>query len=237
MNHPFVFFTGAGLVAVAILIGSSRFTVPATKPAFAATAESRKPTRPRTHQTACPPVSEEIPASDAGTTPQDADETARHLADWRERLEHLANQLGGREQAIAALLAEIDTAFAGWANEQVTTLANLPPLERYDRLAEIETEVTDGAAAIIGQLGLDASLCATVAAGPLETIAAEIQYAEAAPDPASRLAMLRLDRERQTRLERALSLTDETAKAQAMIELDGWYDAGLGGIFATNETE
>ena len=41
-----------------------------------------------------------------------------------------------------------------------------------------------------------------------------------------------LDRERLERLEKALVIADETARSQAIAELDAWYDAGLGGIFA-----
>jgi hypothetical protein len=36
-------------------------------------------------------------------------------------------------------------------------------------------------------------------------------------------------------LEQALVLADETARTQAVAELDAWYDAGLGGIFAPAE--
>lgn len=65
----------------------------------------------------------------------------------------------------------------------------------------------------------------------------EIQYAESAPDPESRVAMLRLDRERESRMEKVLTITDDSASTPASAELDAWYDAGLGGIFAADDPD
>ena len=74
-----------------------------------------------------------------------------------------------------------------------------------------------------------------VVAGPAEASDAETRYAEAANNSATRLALLKLDREREARLEQALALTDETAKTQAVAELDAWYDTSIGGIFIPAE--
>lgn len=51
----------------------------------------------------------------------------------------------------------------------------------------------------------------------------------------SRLALLRLDREREARLEEALAIVDGAARGTALAELEAWYDAGLGGIFTPPE--
>ena len=131
-----------------------------------------------------------------------------------------------KNHAVLSVIAEV------WP-EVLAAEGALDPAERYDELADIERTVADGTAAILDQLGLDESHRLAVAAGPAEAIAAEVQYAEAARDSDSRLALLRLDRERQARLEQALALTDDAAKTQAIAELDAWYEAGLGGIFAT----
>jgi hypothetical protein len=86
-------------------------------------------------------------------------------------------------------------------------------------------------------LEIEGSRHVSVLAGPLEVVSAEIQYAESAPDPASRLALLRLDRERESRMEQALAITGESAKSRAISDLDAWYDSGLGAIFTVNEPE
>ncbi|MES2921308.1 MAG: hypothetical protein V4819_07170 [Verrucomicrobiota bacterium] len=75
------------------------------------------------------------------------------------------------------------------------------------------------------------------AAAKADTIAAETQYAEAASDPASRIALLWLDREREVRAEAALAFADPTEQSQAMAELETWYEDGRGAIVASNEIE
>ncbi|PAW66556.1 MAG: hypothetical protein B9S38_13515, partial [Verrucomicrobiia bacterium Tous-C4TDCM] len=102
-------------------------------------------------------------------------------------------------------------------------------------LADIERSVVEGTAAILEQLGIEESRHLAVVASPAEAIVAETQYAEAANDSATRLALLKLDREREVRLEQALVLADETARTQAVAELEAWYDASLGGIFTPAE--
>ena len=74
-------------------------------------------------------------------------------------------------------------------------------------------------------------------AAAADALAAETLYAEAAPDPASRLALLWLDRERDVRAEAAHALADPTEQSQAMAELESWYEDGRGAIVASNEIE
>ena len=133
------------------------------------------------------------------------------------------------------LLEEIDATYRHWVEGELNPVAGLAPAGRYDLLTEIQQAMTEGTTAILDQLGLDESHRLAATAGPAEALAAETQYAEAAGDSSARLALLRLDRERQVRLEQALALADEAARNQAVAELDAWYDAGLGGIFTPAE--
>jgi hypothetical protein len=174
------------------------------------------------------------PRSEGPTDPQDPEE-AVHLAAWRDRLAALEAETGDREQAVRTLLEEIDATYRLWVEGELGPLAGLTPAERYDPLAEIQQAMTEGTTAILDQLGLEESRRLSATASPAEALAAETQYAEAAGDSAARLALLRLDRERQVRLEQALAIADEAARNQAVAELDAWYDTGLGGIFTPAE--
>jgi hypothetical protein len=199
-------------------------------PAAPATAEARH--KAKTSERAQPPAEAGDPrrselASDAAE--------ARNLAIWQERFATLEAEHGDREPALRDLFGQIDTAYRTWVSDELMPVAELPPAERYDELADIGNSVTEGVAAILEQLGIEENLHPSLVAGPLEALAAETQYAEAAKDSAARLALLRLDREREVRLEQALAIADETARGTAVAELDAWYDAGLGGIFTPAE--
>jgi len=164
----------------------------------------------------------------------DPDEAA-NLAVWRDRLAALEAEHGDRDLARRTLLGEIDSTYRTWVAAELSPVTGLPPAERYDELADIERSVVEGTAAILEQLGIEESRHLAVVAGPAEAITAETHYAEAANDSATRLALLKLDREREARLEKALVLADETARTQAVAELEAWYDASLGGIFIPAE--
>jgi hypothetical protein len=192
----------------------------------------QKSTRPaaRAHSVAAP-ISEPEPEIH-----EDRGESA-NLADWQARFDNLLQQGESSDDAVRLLLAEMDAVYGNWVAGQIATLAILPPGERYDRLAEIEIAVQEGAAAILDLLEIEGSRHVSVLAGPLEAVAAEIQYAESAPDHSTRMALLHLDQERENRLEKMLAITDDSAKSQAISELDTWYDTGLGGIFTPGGIE
>ena len=164
----------------------------------------------------------------------DPDEAA-NLAVWQDRLAALEAEHGDPDLARRTLLGEIDSTYRTWVAAELSPVTGLPPAERYDELADIERSVVEGTAAILEQLGIEESRHLAVVASPAEAIVAETQYAEAANDSATRLALLKLDREREVRLEQALVLADETARTQAVAELEAWYDASLGGIFTPAE--
>lgn len=211
-----------------LLAATVPFTIPAAAPA-PATAEPRLRAKvsPRSPQTA---------DADPARHEREADaEEARHLAAWSDRLATLEAESGDRERAVRTLLEEIDATYRQWLDGELNPVAALPPAERYDLLAEIQQAMSEGTAAILDQLGLEESHRLAATAGPAEALAAETQYAEAAKDSAARLALLRLDREREARLEKALAIADEAARGTAMAELEAWYDAGLGGIFTPPE--
>jgi hypothetical protein len=192
---------------------------------------------PSVQKSSRPAASSASPFIEAEPENQEDRGEAANLADWQARFNNLLQQGESSDDAVRLLLAEMDEVFGNWVASQIAALAELPPGERYDRLTEIEIAVQEGAAAILDLLEIEGSRHVSVLAGPLEAVSAEIQYAESAPDPQSRLALLRLDREREARMEKVLAITDDSAKSQAIAELDSWYDTGLGGIFAANDPD
>lgn len=164
------------------------------------------------------------------------DGEATNLAAWQNRFDILLAEKGDRNEAILQLLQEIDALYHAWVSDQLLPVVERAPGERYDELTDIEHSVSEGTAAILDQLGIEDGRRLDASGSPAEMLSAEVQYAEAARDSDSRLALLRLDRERQSRLEQVLALGDEAAKIQAIDELDAWYDAGLGKIFAAPDT-
>jgi len=173
------------------------------------------------------------PDRKAASAPEDVESV--NLSNWQSRFDSLLQESASREDAVRGLMTELDAVYGKWVNAQIASLAELPPIDRYDRLNEIEISVREGAAAVLELLGVEGSRHVAVLAGALEAVSAEIQYAEAAPDHESRVGLLRLDQERQTRIEQVLAITDEPAKTQALGELDAWYDSGLCRIFAAAE--
>lgn len=162
---------------------------------------------------------------------QDDDALQANLDAWSLRFDQLTAAGTSREQAVGMLLSEIDGVFSQWVAEGIAPLAARPPAERYDELELIAQAVREGAAAVIERLGLPGARHESVAAAAMDLVRAEIEYAEAAPDPASRLAMLRLDRERQQRLAGLEGIADETERARMLSGIDEWYESGLASVF------
>ncbi|MEY3896067.1 MAG: hypothetical protein RLZZ214_1587 [Verrucomicrobiota bacterium] len=160
-----------------------------------------------------------------------------NLAGWQQRFQSLLSEKPYREDAVTVLLSEINSTFGKGAERQIPPLAALPANERDDPLEIIDGSIREGAAVIIELLELPGSRHVAVAAEALEAVAAEVQYAEVAPDHASRLAMLRFDRQRQQRLDGLVAITDETERAKARGEIDQWYEAGLAKLFPADLVE
>jgi len=173
---------------------------------------------------------DKLPQDSMLELPSDDEESA-HLTDWKQRFEHLKSETGDLQQAVDRLRAEIDASMTGWVTDEIQPIAKLPPAERYDRLDLISQSVSEGAAAIFESLGLPGGRHVATAAEALDIVAAEIQYAETAPDPSSRLALLHLDRERQVKLDQVVAVTDEDERAVAEAQLEAWYSEGLAKVF------
>lgn len=168
---------------------------------------------------------------------QSVNELEANLDGWKRRFEALVTENGDRDAAIAALRGEIDTVFSDWVAGEIAPLAELPPLERYDKLDVIGQSVTEGAATVLEMLGIPGSRHVSLAAEALDRVAAETEYAEAAPDHTSRLALLHIDRERQGRLHELVAIEDEAARAKAMSELEAWYGSSLARVFPENASD
>ncbi|MES2475548.1 MAG: hypothetical protein V4640_07190 [Verrucomicrobiota bacterium] len=229
MKKHLTLTAGAGLFLAALMLAGGKFTASPTpaEPASIA-AGSHKKARP---QPVAISPEQAAPIEVDPASLQSVHEETANLSQWQNRLNGLVTELGSDDAAQTALLAEMDAAYSSWVQQEITDLAEQSPADRYDRLAEIDTELRDGVASILASLGIADDSASPVAAAAMDVIAAETQYAEMAPHPESRLALLRLDREREIRLEQALAIHDEAAQAQAMAEVDGWYDSGLGSLF------
>ena len=224
------------IAAVAVLIAAAWIAVTRQDnqdPSFAAapsvTKTERKP-KPRTATTVAEPVAENILA-DAEAAMQPADELENNLDAWSRRFDELVAASGDREAAMQTLRAEIDGVFSQWVTDAITPLAELPAQERYDKLEIIAQTVREGAAAVLERLAIPGSRHDSLASTAMDMVRAEIEYAEAAPDHASRLAMLKIDRERQNRLHGLSSIHDEKERARAAGEIEAWYDTSLAAVF------
>lgn len=207
MKTTALFIAGAGilLAAVALVPGTSPSTAPAAAEALAI---GRTPAARQDDTRETPNL----------TTRRKRPDTPREKPD--------------SEDAVAALLAEVSSTHAGLVQSEIARLADQPPAELDEELAKIAHSVGEGVSVKLEDLGIDENRRASAVAAASDTIVAEIRYADAAPDPASRLALLWLDRERQSRAEMALALSDPTEQSQALAELEAWYEDGLGGIAA-----
>jgi hypothetical protein len=167
-------------------------------------------------------------------SPQSAKDESANREQWQDRLAKILSEHANRDEAIQALVSEMNESYAAWARSEISSLAELSSSERYDRLDDIRNEVEEGAAVVLDQLGINEASRVLATADALDIVTAETQYAEAAPDLDSRLAMLHLDREHELRLEETLAIADVGAQSQASADLSAWYEAGMGEIFSAD---
>lgn len=231
-SKPATLLAGSMLCAAVLVLISINSPSPApqadAKPAVTKTERRAK------SKTPSPAAIEHTPTTDE-TDPilqlPSADEETANLAGWKQRFEALVAKTGDTQQAVDLLRAEIDTVFSEWVATAIQPLAELPPIERYDKLDIVEQSVAEGAAAIFEALGLPGGRHVATAANALDLVAAEIHYAETAPDSESRLSLLHLDRERQVRLDDVSGVADEVERGKAELELEDWYSQGLAKVF------
>lgn len=175
--------------------------------------------------------------SEEGGADQSEENLAAGIDGWKSRFATLLAEHGDRDAAVAALLAELDTVFTGWVEKEIEVVAKLPPTNRYDKLDVMGQSIREGVSTVLETLEISGSRHHALVATAMDKLSAETEYAEAAPDHASRLAMLKIDRERQGRLNQVVAIEDETARAQAMSELDAWYHGSLAKVFPDNAAD
>jgi len=158
---------------------------------------------------------------------------AGDIARWETRLSELEHGGKSRGEAVSALLEELAKSYEMQVMEEVIGLENLPAMQRHGRLVEIQSSVGAETAAIINRLGLDGDLHMAVMATAMQPVWAELMYAGAASDPASRLGMMLLEKERLARLKAAMAITDYDARQQATADLSGWHQAELEAVLGS----
>lgn len=160
-----------------------------------------------------------------------AGEEAANLELWRKHFNALVAEKGDATAAVETLRNDVDVMLSEWVDAQIELLAGLSPEERLDQLEIVRNAVQEGAATILGSLGLPGSQHVANAFNALDKVRAEIEYAEVAPDSSSRLALLHIDRERQSRLDEVVGIEDEEARSQAETELEDWYQHSVAKVF------
>ena len=166
------------------------------------------------------------------------DEEPGSVSQWHARFSTLMNECGNREEVSARLISELDQKYYKWVRSKVAALAELPPLDRYDPLAEMETRIRNVAEAILGHLEIAGGRHFHVLANTLEALAAEVRYAEMEGSHDQRVAMLRLDQERESRFGKLVAASGLGRETETQVgnEIDPWYESQLRGILGVDET-
>jgi len=201
-------------------------------------APAQNPARNVQSRTPNPPSIPRRPSFPAAPRPEEcavSREEAASFAQWEARFAALLTECGSREVAAVHLLSELDQRYDRWVEGQLADLDNKPYVERLDALADMEASTREGAAAILNHLGIPGDGQAPLLPASMEALSAEVQYGMSAPTHEQRVALLRLDKEREDRLTELLASAGEDVKIQAMSELDSWYDAGLRQISGSDE--
>jgi hypothetical protein len=179
------------------------------------------------------------PAASNEETANTDDEELGSVSQWHARFSALVNECGNRQEASARLISELDQKYYKWVRSKVAALAGLPPLDRYDPLAQMETRIRNVAEAILGHLEIAGGRHFHVLANSLEALSAEVRYAEMEGSHDQRVAMLRLDQERESRfgkLVAANGLGRET-EMQVGSEIEPWYESQLRGILGADDPD
>jgi hypothetical protein len=168
-----------------------------------------------------------------------ADEEVVSPAEWQEIFSELLKKHGNREEASQWLIFELDQRYHEWICAKLARLSELPADDRYDALAQMESRIRSVSEAVLGHLGIAGAQHAEVLARSLEAISAEIQYAEMPGTHEARVAMLRLDREREARFEKLVAVNGSgpETEAQVLSEITPWYESELRMIVGGEESE
>ena len=210
-------------------------------PSVAPVATSAEPAAPQRRKSGVVEFAAD-PAATAAThdaAANSGDDEPSSVMHWQTRLAALLDQYRDRDEARAALVAELDEAYCRWASPKIAALAALPPRDRYDPLAEMDTRLRIALEGLPGHLGITGVQRSQVLVKTLEAISAETQYAEFAGTHDQRVAMLRLDRERGNRFEKLVAANGlgHGTETQVRTEIQPWYESQLRGIVGANDTE
>lgn len=183
----------------------------------------------------------EPPAAAAEEVPNEGQslEIPVSIAEWQAAYSrHLA---GGRspEEAGALLKAELDEKYHEWVLARLEALAEVSADDRYEKLAEMERRIQAVSEAILGRLGIAGAQQLGALARSHEAVVAEIQYAEMSGTHEARVAMLRLDREREDRFEKLIAARGNGPETEELVqsEITPWYESRLREIVGGEEPE
>lgn len=227
------------LVACTMLVVAGMMVAPGIQsPSNVATHPAEIPTGALTDRgpTAVWTRSDPGPKEPLAARPVSPEEEAA-LTAWQKRFRELQATYGDPSEASLSIGLEIGRQHDESVADGIVGLLSRPPAERYDELATIRKELTEGIAMICDRLELEGSARDEAAGPPLDRLDAEIQYAEAAPDPERRLALLQLDRERLEKMTAARAVSEAAAQEQTIREIDQWYDLTLGRILGAEAPE
>lgn len=179
-----------------------------------------------------PAALQEVPANANGEEPGSINQ-------WHARFTALVDECGKHEEAGARLISELDQQYHAWVSAKVAALADLPPLDRYDELAEMDARVRKIAEVVLGHLGIAGGRHHDVLAATLEALSAEVRYAELSGTHEQRVAMLRLDRERESRFGDLLAANGlgPGTETQVRNEIEPWYESELRRIVGADDTD
>lgn len=210
---------------------------------------AKQPEPPAAVQTEIPPLvgagvaSSQIAGGASSPTSEVplATATARQtwLEAWKTHAMDLAAKCGDSRVASTQLMNELDEASFASLLPTLDQLAEQTPAERAERLSEIKAELHQRAGEVLGLLWPNETLGnAPVLPASLEAIAAEEQYAEMASGHEQRVAFLRLDQERETRISNIFASCGFGPEAEQRVrdEIDPWYEGQLGRILGTTQT-
>jgi len=144
---------------------------------------------------------------------------------------------GDAEEARAFLIAELDAKYSDWIRGRLAELAKVEPQDRYESLAQMESRIQAVSESILGHLGIEGAQHLGVLAKSLEAIAAETEYAEMPGTHETRVAMFRLNREREARLEQLFASNESDAEEKSAAEVTPWYEARLREILGGDEPD
>jgi hypothetical protein len=166
-------------------------------------------------------------------------EVARLLAGWKNHFAALEAAMGTREAAASRLVADVDQSYQSVVRRTVEEWRDLSDSERADRLAELEEDIQEGTTMLKDELGLDGDVDMDSLPAAAEALSAETQYGSTEVSHEQRLALLRLDQEREKRMSELFASDGFGPGTDHRIEteLEPWYESQLKLIFGDEDQD